>query len=188
MPHSQPTALQQTVCKLHLDPQYHISHWGCTILGDSMPVKPIAPFKVHPCIKVTVSTMFYWTMTSTLKITWPSIQGMFVYRYFNTVSYTSYSITSKTSVVNGYIYCVRVSVHASTFPQFRLQSSVWFSNFPSPIMISKKHSLVETYPWCPTWISQRNRSTSGDDPTLILVARGLWKVVYWQALHHLLAQ
>ena len=37
MPHSQPTALklQQTVCKFHLDPQYHISHWGSTILGDS---------------------------------------------------------------------------------------------------------------------------------------------------------
>ena len=36
MPHSQPTALQQTVCKFYLDPQYHISHWGSTILGDSM--------------------------------------------------------------------------------------------------------------------------------------------------------
>ena len=35
MPHSQTTALQQTVCKFHLDPQYHISHWGSTILGDS---------------------------------------------------------------------------------------------------------------------------------------------------------
>ena len=35
MPHSQPTALQQTVCKFHLDPQYHISHWGSTALGDS---------------------------------------------------------------------------------------------------------------------------------------------------------
>ena len=35
MPRSQPTALQQTVCKLHLDPQYHISHWGSTVLGDS---------------------------------------------------------------------------------------------------------------------------------------------------------
>ena len=35
MPHSQPTALQQTVCKIHLDPQYHIFHWGSTILGDS---------------------------------------------------------------------------------------------------------------------------------------------------------
>ena len=35
MPHSQPTALQQTVCKFHLDPQYHIFHWGSTILGDS---------------------------------------------------------------------------------------------------------------------------------------------------------
>ena len=35
MPHSQPTALQQSVCKFHLDPQYHISHWGLTILGDS---------------------------------------------------------------------------------------------------------------------------------------------------------
>ena len=35
MPHSQPTALQQTVCKFHLDPQYHILHWGSTILGDS---------------------------------------------------------------------------------------------------------------------------------------------------------
>ena len=35
MPHSQPTALQQTVCKFHLDPQYHISHWGSTILGNS---------------------------------------------------------------------------------------------------------------------------------------------------------
>ena len=35
MPHSQPTALQQTVCKFHLDPQYHISHWGSTVLGDS---------------------------------------------------------------------------------------------------------------------------------------------------------
>ena len=35
MPHSQATALQQTVCKFHFDPQYHISHWGSTILGDS---------------------------------------------------------------------------------------------------------------------------------------------------------
>ena len=35
MPHSQPTALQQTVCKFHLDTQYHIFHWGSTILGDS---------------------------------------------------------------------------------------------------------------------------------------------------------
>ena len=35
MPHSQPTALQQTVCKFHLDPQYHISQWGSTVLGDS---------------------------------------------------------------------------------------------------------------------------------------------------------
>ena len=35
MPHSQPTALQQTACKFHLDPQYHIFHWGSTILGDS---------------------------------------------------------------------------------------------------------------------------------------------------------
>ena len=35
MPHSQPTALQQTVCKFHLDPQYHISHWGSTVLRDS---------------------------------------------------------------------------------------------------------------------------------------------------------
>ena len=35
MPHSQPTALQQTVCKFLLDPQYHIYHWGSTILGDS---------------------------------------------------------------------------------------------------------------------------------------------------------
>ena len=35
MPHSQPTAPQQTVCKFHLDPQYHIFHWGSTILGDS---------------------------------------------------------------------------------------------------------------------------------------------------------
>ena len=35
MPHSQPITLQQTVCKFHLDPQYHISHWGSTILGDS---------------------------------------------------------------------------------------------------------------------------------------------------------
>ena len=35
MPHSQPTALQQIVCKFHLDPQYRISHWGSTILGDS---------------------------------------------------------------------------------------------------------------------------------------------------------
>ena len=35
MPHSQPTALHQTVSKFHLDPQYHISHWGSTILGDS---------------------------------------------------------------------------------------------------------------------------------------------------------
>ena len=30
-----PTAPQQTVCKLHLDPQYHIFHWGSTILGTS---------------------------------------------------------------------------------------------------------------------------------------------------------
>ena len=35
MPHSQPTARQQSVCKFHLDHQYHISHWGSTILGDS---------------------------------------------------------------------------------------------------------------------------------------------------------
>ena len=35
MPHSQPTALQQTVCKFLLDSQYHIFHWGSTILGDS---------------------------------------------------------------------------------------------------------------------------------------------------------
>ena len=35
MSHSQPTALQQTVCKFHLDPQNHIFHWGSTILGDS---------------------------------------------------------------------------------------------------------------------------------------------------------
>ena len=35
MPHSQPTAPQQTVCKLRLDPQYHIFHWGSAILGDS---------------------------------------------------------------------------------------------------------------------------------------------------------
>ena len=35
MPHSQPTALQQTVCKFHLDPHYHIFYWGSTILGDS---------------------------------------------------------------------------------------------------------------------------------------------------------
>ena len=35
MPHSQPTALQQTMCKFHLDPQYHIFYWGSTILGDS---------------------------------------------------------------------------------------------------------------------------------------------------------
>ena len=47
MPHSQPTALQQTVCKFHLDPQYHISHWGSTILGDStlciVPADGLAP-------------------------------------------------------------------------------------------------------------------------------------------------
>ena len=35
MPHSQPTALQQTVCKFHLDPQYHIFYWGSIILEDS---------------------------------------------------------------------------------------------------------------------------------------------------------
>ena len=35
MPHSQPTSLQQTVCKFNLDPRYHIFHWGSTILGDS---------------------------------------------------------------------------------------------------------------------------------------------------------
>ena len=33
--YSQPTTSQQTVCKFHLDPQYHIFHWGSTILGDS---------------------------------------------------------------------------------------------------------------------------------------------------------
>ena len=41
MPHLQPTALQQTVCKFQLDPQYHISHWGSTILGDSTLCSPI---------------------------------------------------------------------------------------------------------------------------------------------------
>ena len=41
MPHSQPTALQQTVCKFHLDPRYHIFHWGSTILGDSTLCKKI---------------------------------------------------------------------------------------------------------------------------------------------------
>ena len=35
VPHSQPTASQQTVCKFHLDPQYNIFHWGSTILGGS---------------------------------------------------------------------------------------------------------------------------------------------------------
>ena len=35
MPHSQPTEPQQTVCKFHLDPQYHIFHWGSIALGDS---------------------------------------------------------------------------------------------------------------------------------------------------------
>ena len=35
MPHSQPTAPQQTACKFHLDPQYHIFYWGSSILGDS---------------------------------------------------------------------------------------------------------------------------------------------------------
>ena len=35
MPHSQSTTSQQTVCKFHLDPQYHIFHWGSTILGNS---------------------------------------------------------------------------------------------------------------------------------------------------------
>ena len=34
-PHSLPTALQQTVMKIHLDPQYNIFHWGSTILGVS---------------------------------------------------------------------------------------------------------------------------------------------------------
>ena len=33
--YSQPTTSQQTVCKFHLDPQYHIFHWGSTTLGDS---------------------------------------------------------------------------------------------------------------------------------------------------------
>ena len=36
VPHSQPTASQQTVCKFHLDPKYNIFHWGSTMLGDSM--------------------------------------------------------------------------------------------------------------------------------------------------------
>ena len=35
MPHSQPNASQQTVCKFHLDPQYHLFHWESTILCDS---------------------------------------------------------------------------------------------------------------------------------------------------------
>ena len=35
MLHSQPTTPQQTVCKFHLDPQYHIFHRGATILRDS---------------------------------------------------------------------------------------------------------------------------------------------------------
>ena len=49
MPHSQPTALQQTVCKFHLDPHYHISHWGSTILGDStLWIFPRALLKVNP--------------------------------------------------------------------------------------------------------------------------------------------
>ena len=34
-PHSLLTALQQTVMKIHLDPQYNIFHWGSTILGVS---------------------------------------------------------------------------------------------------------------------------------------------------------
>ena len=35
VPHSQPTAPQQTVLKIHMDPQYNIFHWGFTILGAS---------------------------------------------------------------------------------------------------------------------------------------------------------
>ena len=35
VPHSQPIAPQQTVCKFHLDPQCNIFHWGSTALGVS---------------------------------------------------------------------------------------------------------------------------------------------------------
>ena len=35
VPHSQPVAPQQTVRKIHLDPQYNIFHWGSTIKGVS---------------------------------------------------------------------------------------------------------------------------------------------------------
>ena len=35
VPHSQPTASQQTVCTFHLDLQYNIFHWGSTVLGVS---------------------------------------------------------------------------------------------------------------------------------------------------------
>ena len=48
MAHSQPTALQQTVCKFHLDPQYHIFHWGSTILRDSTLWRPME--YTHRCV------------------------------------------------------------------------------------------------------------------------------------------
>ena len=37
VPHSQPTAPQQTVCKFHLDPQNNLFHWGYTSWGVSTP-------------------------------------------------------------------------------------------------------------------------------------------------------
>ena len=42
VPHSQPTAPQQSVCKFHLGPQCHIFHWGSTILGDSTLCLPLS--------------------------------------------------------------------------------------------------------------------------------------------------
>ena len=87
MPNSQPTAFQQTVCKFHLDPQYHIFHWGSTILGDSKlclqwNIKFCASFQIHWCnetgvtvwkcsIRVKISDFFcpvrLWNLMMTLK-------------------------------------------------------------------------------------------------------------------------
>ena len=60
MPHSQPTALQQTVCNFHLDPQYHIFHWGSTKLGDSTPCGRGEPciVKRYLCIVLWVKCMW----------------------------------------------------------------------------------------------------------------------------------
>ena len=71
MPHSQPTAPQQTVCKFHLDPKYHIFHWWSTILGDSTLWEPFTCSSHSICRnfgKVLRCSLLHWLQHALLEL------------------------------------------------------------------------------------------------------------------------